>query len=123
MFGPCIGAVFSSKLSSNASAVYEYPAYLAIILSIINILDTQFNNNFNTIYFFSQEINFVILILIVLITSCYSIYYYLKIVKIIFFENKQNKTPPVFNINSNIVAYTFLGFIFIFNFTGIFFFN
>jgi NADH-quinone oxidoreductase subunit N len=95
----------------------------SIFLSIINILDTQFNNNFNTIYFFSQEINFVILILIVLITSCYSIYYYLKIVKIIFFENKQNKTPPVFNINSNIVAYTFLGFIFIFNFTGIFFFN
>jgi hypothetical protein len=38
LFGPCIGAVFSSKLSSNASAVYEYPAYLAIILSVINIL-------------------------------------------------------------------------------------
>ena len=37
LIGPCIGAVFSSKLSSTSS-LYAYPSYLAIALTIINIL-------------------------------------------------------------------------------------
>lgn len=38
IFGPCIGAVFSSKLSSSASAIYTYPSYVAIVLTVINML-------------------------------------------------------------------------------------
>lgn len=38
LFGPSIGAVFSSKLSSSASAIYAYPSYLAITLTLINII-------------------------------------------------------------------------------------
>lgn len=37
LFGPCIGAVFSSKLSATAS-IYSYPSYLAIGLTVLNIL-------------------------------------------------------------------------------------
>ncbi len=37
LVGPCIGAVFSAKLSSTA-AIYTYPSYLAIGLTIVNIL-------------------------------------------------------------------------------------
>ena len=37
MFGPCIGAVFSAKLS-NTAAIYTYPSYLAIGLTLANIL-------------------------------------------------------------------------------------
>lgn len=36
LIGPCVGAVFSSKLSSTA-AIYTYPSYLAIALTIINL--------------------------------------------------------------------------------------
>ena len=92
----------------------------SIFLSVINVLDTQFNNNYNTIYFFSNEINLVILIVIALITSCYSVFYYLKIVKILFFQNTNIKIAPIFNTHFNIVAYNFIGFIFIFNIFGIF---
>lgn len=37
LFGPCIGAIFSAKLSSTV-AIYTYPSYLAIGLTITNIL-------------------------------------------------------------------------------------
>lgn len=36
LFGPCIGAVFSAKLSPNT--IYAYPSYLAIGLSVVNLL-------------------------------------------------------------------------------------
>lgn len=36
LFGPCIGALFASKLSSNA-AIFTYPSYLAIGLTATNI--------------------------------------------------------------------------------------
>ena len=94
-----------------------------IFLSIINVLDTQFHNNYNTIYLFSNDINLVILIIIALITSCYSVFYYLKIVKILFFQNKNIKIAPIFNTHYNIVAYNFIGFVFIFNIFGIFLIN
>ncbi len=47
-------------------------AKFSIFLSTINLLDTEFNNHHNTIYLFSSKINLIILILIGLITSCYS---------------------------------------------------
>jgi MFS family permease len=37
LFGPCIGAVFSSKLSATAT-IYLYPSYLAIFLTVLNLL-------------------------------------------------------------------------------------
>lgn len=37
MFGPCIGAVFSAKLSPT-NAIYAYPSYLAIALTVVNIM-------------------------------------------------------------------------------------
>lgn len=37
MFGPCIGAVLSAKLSTS-TAIYMYPSYLAIGMTILNIL-------------------------------------------------------------------------------------
>ena len=36
LFGPCIGALFSAKLSPNT--IYAYPAYLAIGLSLANLI-------------------------------------------------------------------------------------
>lgn len=39
MFGPCIGAVFSAKFSATGStAIYTYPSYAAMALTLINIL-------------------------------------------------------------------------------------
>jgi NADH:ubiquinone oxidoreductase subunit 2 (subunit N) len=52
----------------------EFYAKFSIFLSTINLLDTEFNNHHNTVYLFSNEINLVILILIGLITSCYSFF-------------------------------------------------
>ena len=95
----------------------------SIFFSIINVLGIQFNNNYNTIYLFSNEINLVILIVIGLITSSYSVFYYFKTIKIIFFQNKNNKIAPIFNTHYNILAYNFIGFVFIFNIFGIFLFN
>jgi hypothetical protein len=37
LIGPTIGAIFSAKLSQSA-AIYSYPSYLAIALTIFNIL-------------------------------------------------------------------------------------
>lgn len=36
LFGPCIGAVFSAKLSPNT--IYAYPSYLAIGLTVVNLI-------------------------------------------------------------------------------------
>ena len=68
-----------------------FNAKSSIFLSIINVLDIQFNINYNTIYLFPNEINLVILIVIALITSCHSVFYYLKIVKILFLTIKTLK--------------------------------
>jgi NADH-quinone oxidoreductase subunit N len=62
-------------------------------------------------------------IFIVLTRIIYDVFYYLKIVKILFFQNKDAKIAPIFNTDSNIVAYNFIGFIFIFNVSGIFLIN
>ncbi len=37
LVGPLIGAIFSAKLSTT-TAIYTYPSYLAIALTLINIL-------------------------------------------------------------------------------------
>lgn len=37
IFGPIIGAVFSSKMGANSYIVYAYPAYFAIFLNVLNI--------------------------------------------------------------------------------------
>lgn len=115
--------IFLTLLSmAGIPPLIGFYAKSAIFLSIIDLLDTQYNNNIMS-FNYSQELNFVLLLIIGLISSCYSVYNYLRIIKVAFFNITNNNNFIVLEsyYYNNFTFFFFGSFCFLFNIFGIFF--